>query len=97
MLAKLGILTEVDGTAFALYCDAYGRWVEYGRKVSETGPVIKRGGWLGLNPYVALKQQAFSDMRRMLGEFGITPSSRSRVVAAAPLADDDDGNSDDLD
>ncbi len=27
-LYSLGLLTEIDGTAFAIYCQTYGRWIE---------------------------------------------------------------------
>lgn len=37
-----------------------------------------------LNPYLSVANQAYGQMRAILVEFGMTPSSRSRVSAAEP-------------
>lgn len=46
----------------------------------EYGLVIKaRLGKVGPSPYVAIANQAMAQMLRFLGEFGMTPASRSRI------------------
>jgi len=43
------------------------------------------------NPWVGIGNTAVSQMAKFLGEFGMTPASRSRFGVSAPSADDDDG------
>ena len=48
--------------------------------LAEYGRVIKgRLGKVGPSPYVALADKAMTQMVRILGEFGMTPASRSRI------------------
>jgi P27 family predicted phage terminase small subunit len=85
-LADLGVLTELDGHALALYCSTYSRW----RKACEevrTGGVTSftDQGSLKSNPAVSVASQCERFMAAILMEFGLTPSSRSRVKTdAAP-------------
>ena len=41
MLDEIGLLTQVDRAVLAAYCQAHGRWVEAGRKLAETPPLLK--------------------------------------------------------
>lgn len=41
MLFTLRIMTELDRSALAAYCQAYGRWVEAERKLQETPMLLK--------------------------------------------------------
>jgi P27 family predicted phage terminase small subunit len=85
-LAAVGVLTELDGHALALYCTTYSRW----RKACEgirTGGVTSftDQGSLKSNPAVSVASQCERFMAAILLEFGLTPSSRSRVKTdAAP-------------
>ena len=46
----------------------------------EFGMVIRRKqGSVGPSPYVAISKQARQDIKHFLGEFGMTPASRSRI------------------
>ena len=46
----------------------------------EFGTVIRnRKGVVSQSPYVAIAKQAMAQMIRLLGEFGMTPASRSRI------------------
>ena len=84
-LHRLGLLTELDRAALEAYCVCYGRWVEAERVVAERGPVMKTSnGNLIQNPYLSIANRAMADMRRFLAEFGMTPSSRSRVAVQTP-------------
>src|SRR4051812_44355226 len=52
VLRQLGILTKLDGSALAAYCQSKARWLEAERKISETGLVIKtKSGNVIENPY----------------------------------------------
>lgn len=82
-LFAIGVLTEMDGDALSMYCDAWARWVDAKDKLDKFGPVVKspKSGFPVLSPYFAAASQAFEQMRRMMVEFGMTPSSRSRISA----------------
>ena len=90
ILLELGLYTEVDHAALAMYCQAWGRWVVAERKLAETGQGEIITGVMGgkmQNPWRYEANKAFEQMRQMLPEFGLTPSSRSRL--SAPAAPDE--------
>lgn len=79
-LMTLGVLTTVDRAALAAYCVAYSRWAEAERQVTRLGTIVKTAnGNLIQNPYLAVANRAMEQLSRLAGEFGMTPSSRSRV------------------
>ena len=93
-LQKLGLMTEIDGPALALYCQTWERWREAEDKVREFGMVLMVGGTptvqpdgsvkrmgasLEISPYLSVATKAMSQMVKLLVEFGMTPSSRSKV------------------
>ena len=81
-LKSAGIMTNLDNHALGMYCEAYARWVEANDKISEHGMVIKApSGYPVQSPYLSISNRAFEQMRAMLSEFGMTPSSRSRIKA----------------
>jgi len=85
-LAALGVLTELDGQALALYCSAYSRWRRACNEV-RTGGVTSftDQGSLKSNPAVSVASSCERLMAAILVEFGLTPGSRSRVKTdAAP-------------
>jgi P27 family predicted phage terminase small subunit len=90
-LAASGLLTTVDRAALAAYCSAWSRWVNAEESIQKFGAVIKspKSGFPIQNPYVGIANTAMDQMRKFLVEFGMTPSSRSRVHAAdAPTSAD---------
>lgn len=81
-LMAVGIFTELDYAALALYCEAYGRWVvaeEHLRADTEGEILVSEKGFRYINPWRTVANQAWEQMRKILVEFGMTPSSRSRV------------------
>lgn len=114
-LLEAGLLGRLDLTALAMYCDAYGRWLE-ARGILQ-GPVgyclncdakrrprdnetpcvpprhiahpyglltRTRVGTVVPSPYLKIANEAMDQMRRLLGEFGMTPASRSRIPRDVP-------------
>ena len=74
------IITNIDVTALSMYCEAYSTWVNANKKIQVHGAVIKgKGGFPVQSPYLMVANKAFEHMRSMLVEFGMTPSSRTRV------------------
>jgi len=79
-LFDAGLMTELDETALASYCQAYSQWIEANQAIEDEGAVVtKANGDMARNPWVAIRGDAWKEMTRMLSEFGMTPSSRSRV------------------
>ena len=90
-LRAAGIMTELDGTALALLCQTWARWVEAEAKVTELGAVVEGShGQLMRSPYTRISAQAADQLLRLLVEFGMTPSSRSRVHGLAPASESDE-------
>jgi P27 family predicted phage terminase small subunit len=88
-LASVGILTKIDADALGMYCEAFARWVHANEQIRQFGPLVKApSGYPMQSPFLAIANKAFDQMRAMLTEFGMTPSSRTKVHAAKP--DDDD-------
>ena len=75
------MLTLADRSAFAAYCTAYGRWVEAEQQVQKYGTIVKspNKGFPMKSPYLTVADQALESMRKLMVEFGLTPSSRSRI------------------
>lgn len=91
VLEALGILTEVDTAAFAGYCQAYARWKEAEEFLSKHGTIFKTpSGYIQQVPQVSIAQTYLKIMKDFCSEFGLTPSSRSRIVANEKLTETDD-------
>jgi P27 family predicted phage terminase small subunit len=83
LLIEMGVLSSVDVTALAAYCECFSQWVSATRMVRKVGAVIKTPtGFPVVSPYVAIASKALDQMRKFLVEFGMTPSSRSRITAS---------------
>lgn len=79
-LELLGLITLLDRAALAAYCVSYSRWVEAEIRMQEHGPVVKSpNGYPIQNPWLSISDKALDNMRKLLTEFGLTPSSRSRL------------------
>ena len=80
VLINVKMLTEADLAAIAVYCQSYGRWVEAEKLVktkgltatTDKGNVIQR-------PEVGIANTAMRDIVSFAKEFGMTPSSRSKI------------------
>jgi P27 family predicted phage terminase small subunit len=92
-LDAMGVLSGLDRAALAAYCQAYGRWTQAERVLAKMtndadGLIIKtQSGNMIQNPLVGVANKAMADMVRYAAEFGMTPSSRTRLNA---VEQDDD-------
>lgn len=79
-LHRLGLLTEIDYSALALYCQAYGRWADAEEKIQVEGFIIytDKGNQIQ-SPMVSIAHRSMELCHKFLTEFGMTPSSRTRV------------------
>jgi len=93
-LERAGVLTVVDGQALAAVCQSYAIWVECEKffkehpKDPETGKPCKwingrtfatPNGYIMPRPEVAIANKALDAFKAFATEFGLTPSSRSRI------------------
>ena len=89
-LYRMGLLTQLDRAALAAYCQAWGRWVEAETMIEKHGLVVRSpNGTLMQTPMLAIANRAMKQMREFLTEFGMTPSSRSRVSSGTPPGADE--------
>lgn len=81
VLADMGMLTEMDMTAFAGYCQAYARWKGAEEFISQHGDMVRTpNGYLQQVPQVSIAQTNLKIMLKFCEQFGLTPSARSRMV-----------------
>jgi P27 family predicted phage terminase small subunit len=89
-LARLGLLSKIDREALALFCQAWARWVEAEEALKRYGVMVKSpNGFPMQSPYLAVANKAMEQMRALLAEFGMSPSSRTRVHATPQIDEDD--------
>ena len=87
-LERLGLLTEVDGTALAAYCDAYARWRKARAILATKGLTFTtKTGYTQQRPEVAILNTAMTTVRQFCQEFGLTPSARARIQVPEPEGD----------
>lgn len=82
-LEAMGVLTMVDLQAFAGYCQAYARWKEAEEFVAQHGSIFKTpSGYVQQVPQVSIAQQNLKIMQSLGSEFGLSPATRARIIAA---------------
>lgn len=80
-LDRIGMLTLVDGTALAGYCESYARWRQAERILTEQGKLTYETdtGYVRERPEVGIAQRYLGLVKQFAAEFGLTPSSRTRI------------------
>lgn len=83
ILANMGMLTNMDMTAFAGYCQAYARWKGAEEFISQHGDMVRTpNGYLQQVPQVSIAQTNLKIMLKFCEQFGLTPSARSRLIGS---------------
>jgi P27 family predicted phage terminase small subunit len=90
VLVRLGLLTEMDTTAFHMYCATYERWVDAERQARENPIIQTPSGYFQHSPYTSLANRLYYMVKQSLSDFGMTPSSRSRVAVDPSDRQDDE-------
>jgi len=92
-LERLGLLTKIDRTHLAAYCQAYGKWVEVENKINELSEIeIKKSGNASMayllktqagnviiSPLMSVSNRCVEQMGAFAKEFGMTPVSRTHL------------------
>lgn len=93
ILQRMRVLSPAYGAALAGYCQTYARWFEAEADITENGsiieePIIRRrrgeddeiaGYKRKKNPAVAIANESMKIMRAFLSDFGLSPSTLSKV------------------
>lgn len=88
-LARLGLLTIVDGEALAAYCTAASMAYECRKVLKEKGMTFKTpSGYLQQRPEVSILNKAMHVIKAFGQEFGLTPSARTRLATEEKQEDE---------
>ena len=85
ILLRMRVLTEADLSALAAYATVYSRWVQAKRYIARKGVMVRPAPGSRSrvqNPMLAVANRCLKQMMHFLGEFGLTPSTRTRIVSA---------------
>ena len=85
-MLSAGLLTDLDMDALALYCVAYSRHKDAEDQLRKFGmlQLAPGSGYPMQSPYLAISNKAMEQMMKIHAEFGMSPSSRTRVKSAKP-------------
>ena len=90
LLLELGTLTLADGEALAVLCEVYAASQACLLELRAGGVVLKTGlGGIKPNPAGALYRSLVALQASLMGEFGLTPSSRVRLGGHEETPTDD--------
>ena len=84
-LRRLGLLKSADRVALAMYCSAVSLAIAAQREITDKGIILSGGR---KHPACNVWRDAAQIIRQFAAEFGMTPSSRSKV-AVPPVEDRD--------
>lgn len=88
IIRGMKLLTEADYIALANLCQAYSRMVKAERKLAEAGLLYKtQSGYVQQSPLISIINASVETITRLCREFGLTPSSRSRIQLQSPQND----------
>ena len=86
-LEGAGVTSRVEAVALAAYCQAVSRLIAAEAEIARDGiTFIDAMGTRKKHPAVGVAERAAALIRVFASEFGMTPSSRSRVHAVPPKA-----------
>ena len=76
-LVAMGTLTQVDGEAFTALTTQFARARQIRRSINRSARPLVKGR---PNPLWGMERETVKVWRSLLAEFGLTPSSRSKIV-----------------
>lgn len=80
-LNVMDLLTSADHALLEAYCVTYARWLEAEGMVKKFGMIVKSPdkGFPMTSPYLHVANSSLEQLRKLAVEFGLSPSSRSRI------------------
>ncbi len=89
-LLKLKIITKIDRATLVSYCQAWADLLHATKMVKKEGEVLYSDkGNAYLNPWKGIQTSSMDRIARLSSEFGMTPSSRSRLKVETPTEEDE--------
>lgn len=89
-LKTLDLMTNLDVLSLAIYCDSVSKYMQATENIKDNGLtytyMTATGQRKAVNPDVTAQQQYANQIRAFCSEFGLTPSSRLKLVV--PTKDD---------
>src|SRR5947199_8276110 len=81
ILVSMKVLTEADYIALANLCQAYSTLMNAQKQMNKTGILYKsKTGYIQQSPLLGIIHTQTTIVNNLLREFGLTPSSRTRVA-----------------
>ena len=81
LLLAMKVLTEADYIALGTLCQAYGTLIDAQRRMNKSGILYKTAsGYIQPSPLLGIIRAQQQIISLLLREFGLTPSSRTRVA-----------------
>ena len=91
-LHELGLLAEIDASTFAVYCQAFGDWLQLTRYLNRLGPLkwysTTESGYRRTIPELQVRDRAFQVLLKLGTRFGLDPSSREGLGVANQTSPD---------
>jgi P27 family predicted phage terminase small subunit len=80
-LKVMDLLTSADHALLEAYCVTYARWLDAEEMVKKYGIIVKspNKGFPMTSPYLHVANSSLEQLRKLAVEFGLSPSSRSRI------------------
>lgn len=79
-LVRLGLLRQLDATAFEIRCELYATLRRARNTLVREGETYEHNGVVRQRPEVKIAQDCIRQMRHYDSEFGLTPAARARVA-----------------
>ena len=85
-LDQMGVLSIADRSALAQYCVYWSRWIDAETHLKKEGlTVMSPNNYPQQSPWLQISNKSMEGMLKILVEFGLTPSSRSKVTKIAEV------------
>jgi len=88
ILTRLGVASQVDRNALADYCLCVARLADAEAEIEKRGLLVDGERGKVKNPAAQLAREYRAAVVRWAVEFGLTPSSRTRLTVDKPAEDD---------
>ena len=91
LLEKLGLISDIDMTIFAMYCQNYARWKQAETELNDENlKVMGRTGYI-VNPLVKISQTYQTRLKISIEKLGLSPSDRANLDIAMNDDNENDG------
>ena len=89
-LFKIGLITKADEVEFAVYCQAYAELQEAEDALVKFGRTqTTKDGFERKSPWLSIRDEAWKRLHQAAQQFGLTPSSRTKIEVPEQTAQDD--------